>query len=54
MASRFATQSTAPLMVDSTEAPVVETALSWIGGRAIINSVNLEEGDARAPGSTRS
>ena len=43
--SRFATQSTAPLMVDSTEAPVVETALSWIGGRAVINSVNLEEGD---------
>ncbi|HUD16260.1 MAG TPA: homocysteine S-methyltransferase family protein, partial [Acidimicrobiales bacterium] len=43
--SRFATQSTAPLMVDSTEAPVVETALSWIGGRAVMNSVNLEEGD---------
>jgi 5-methyltetrahydrofolate--homocysteine methyltransferase len=46
VASRFATQSTVPLMVDSTEAPVIETALSWIGGRAIINSVNLEEGDA--------
>ena len=46
VASRFATQSTGPLMVDSTEAPVVETALSWIGGRAILNSVNLEEGDA--------
>lgn len=45
VASRFATQSTAPLVVDSTEAPVVETALSWIGGRAVINSVNLEEGD---------
>src|SRR3984885_7742866 len=45
IASRFATQSTAPLMVDSTEAPVVETALSWIGGRAVINSVNLEDGD---------
>ena len=45
VASRFATQSTVPLMVDSTEAPVVETALSWIGGRAVINSVNLEEGD---------
>jgi 5-methyltetrahydrofolate--homocysteine methyltransferase len=43
--SRFATQSTVPLVVDSTEAPVVETALSWIGGRAVINSVNLEEGD---------
>ncbi|HEV3264562.1 MAG TPA: methionine synthase [Acidimicrobiales bacterium] len=45
VASRFATQSTVPLMVDSTEAPVVETALSWIGGRAVINSVNLEDGD---------
>ncbi|MGA8369045.1 MAG: methionine synthase, partial [Acidimicrobiales bacterium] len=45
IASRFATQSTAPLLVDSTEAPVVETALSWIGGRAVINSVNLEDGD---------
>ncbi len=45
IASRFATQSTAPLMVDSTEAAVVETALAWIGGRAVINSVNLEEGD---------
>jgi 5-methyltetrahydrofolate--homocysteine methyltransferase len=45
IASRFATQSTVPLMVDSTEAPVVETALAWIGGRAVINSVNLEEGD---------
>ncbi len=45
VASRFATQSTVPLVVDSTEAPVIETALSWIGGRAVINSVNLEEGD---------
>jgi len=45
IASRFATQSTVPLVVDSTEAPVIEAALSWIGGRAVINSVNLEEGD---------
>jgi 5-methyltetrahydrofolate--homocysteine methyltransferase len=43
--SRFATQASVPLMVDSTEAPVVEAALQWIGGRAVINSVNLEEGD---------
>lgn len=46
IASRFATQSSVPLMIDSTEAPVVEAALRWIGGRPIINSVNLEEGDA--------
>ena len=43
--SRFATQSTVPLMVDTTEAPVAATALSWLGGRALLNSVNLEEGD---------
>ncbi|MEX2294597.1 MAG: methionine synthase [Acidimicrobiales bacterium] len=46
IASRFATQATVPLMIDSTEPPVVETALQWIGGRAILNSVNLEDGDA--------
>ncbi len=45
VASRFATQASVPLMVDSTEGPVVETALQWIGGRAVLNSVNLEEGD---------
>lgn len=44
IASRFATQSTVPLMIDSTEADVVETALQWIGGKAILNSVNLEDG----------
>ncbi|MET0727297.1 MAG: methionine synthase [Acidimicrobiales bacterium] len=46
VASRFATQATVPLMIDSTEPPVIETALQWIGGRAILNSVNLEDGDA--------
>jgi 5-methyltetrahydrofolate--homocysteine methyltransferase len=46
IASRFATQATVPLMIDSTEPPVIETALQWIGGRAILNSVNLEDGDA--------
>src|ERR1039458_10243708 len=43
--ARLATQSSAPLMVDTTEAPVARAALSWIGGRALLNSVNLEEGD---------
>ncbi len=46
VASRFCTQSSIPLMVDSTEGPVVRTALEWLGGRPILNSVNLEEGDA--------
>ncbi len=45
VASRLATQASVPLMVDSTEAPVVEAALMWIGGRPVLNSVNLEEGD---------
>jgi len=44
IASRFATQASVPLMIDSTEGPVVEEALRWIGGRPILNSVNLEEG----------
>jgi 5-methyltetrahydrofolate--homocysteine methyltransferase len=45
VASRFATQATLPLMVDSTEAPVIERALQHIAGKPIINSVNLEEGE---------
>ncbi|MGE3622173.1 MAG: vitamin B12 dependent-methionine synthase activation domain-containing protein, partial [Acidimicrobiia bacterium] len=44
--SRFATQATVPIMIDSTEAPVVEAALQHIGARAVLNSVNLEDGDA--------
>jgi 5-methyltetrahydrofolate--homocysteine methyltransferase len=46
VASRFATQSAVPLMLDSTEPAVIETGLQWIGGRALLNSVNLEDGDA--------
>jgi 5-methyltetrahydrofolate--homocysteine methyltransferase len=45
VARRFATQATLPLMIDSTEAPVIERALQHIAGKPIINSVNLEEGD---------
>ncbi len=45
IASRFATQSSVPLMVDSTEGPVARAALEWLGGRPVLNSVNLEEGD---------
>ena len=45
VASRLTTQASVPLMVDSTEAPVVSAALEWLGGRAVLNSVNLEEGD---------
>ncbi|MFA9444058.1 homocysteine S-methyltransferase family protein [Egicoccus sp. AB-alg6-2] len=41
---RYATQSTLPLVIDSTEIEVVEAALLRLGGRAVINSVNLEDG----------
>jgi 5-methyltetrahydrofolate--homocysteine methyltransferase len=46
--SRFNTQITAPLMIDSTEPPVIEEALQRIGGKAIVNSINLEDGEERA------
>jgi 5-methyltetrahydrofolate--homocysteine methyltransferase len=45
VASRFATQSTIPLVIDSTEPAVVEAALQRVSGRAVLNSVNLEDGD---------
>ena len=47
--SRFATQVTVPLVLDSTEPPVVEAGLQRLGGKAILNSANLEDGEA--PGS---
>ena len=43
--SRLATQSSVPIMVDTTETKVARQALTWLGGKAILNSVNLEEGD---------
>ena len=46
IAQRFATQSTAPLVLDSTEPQVMEAGLMWLGGRAILNSANLEDGFA--------
>ena len=44
VASRFATQVTLPLVVDSTEPHVIEAAFEHLGGRPILNSINLEEG----------
>jgi len=32
-------------MVDTTETKVARQALTWLGGKALLNSVNLEEGD---------
>ncbi len=44
---RFNTQITLPLMIDSTEYLVIEEALKRYAGRAIINSINLEDGEER-------
>jgi 5-methyltetrahydrofolate--homocysteine methyltransferase len=49
VAGRFATASTLPIMLDSTEPNVVEAGLEMLGGRCVINSVNYEDGDG--PGS---
>jgi 5-methyltetrahydrofolate--homocysteine methyltransferase len=45
LASRFATASTLPIVLDSTEAPVLQAGLELLGGRAVVNSVNYEDGD---------
>ena len=45
--NRMALQVRIPLVIDSTEAPVIEEALKRAGGRCIINSINLEDGEER-------
>ena len=45
VAGRYATASTLPIMLDSTEPPVIEAGLEMLGGRCIINSVNFEDGE---------
>ncbi len=45
IASRFATASTLPIMLDSTEPQVIQAGLEALGGRCVINSVNYEDGD---------
>ncbi|MFJ9835236.1 methionine synthase [Streptomyces sp. NPDC101169] len=49
LAGRFATASTLPIVLDSTEVDVIEAGLEKLGGRAVINSVNYEDG--AGPGS---
>ncbi|WP_433590446.1 methionine synthase [Nocardia sp. CA-145437] len=44
LASRLATSSTLPIMLDSTETPVLKAGLEQLGGRCAINSVNYEDG----------
>jgi 5-methyltetrahydrofolate--homocysteine methyltransferase len=45
LASRLATSSTLPIVLDSTEPAVLKAGLEHLGGRSIINSVNYEDGD---------
>ena len=45
IASRFATSSTLPIVLDSTEPAVLKAGLEHLGGRCVINSVNYEDGD---------
>ena len=45
LASRLATASTLPIVLDSTEPAVLEAGLQMLGGRAVVNSVNYEDGD---------
>ncbi|MFE6713230.1 methionine synthase [Streptomyces sp. NPDC057695] len=45
LAGRFATASTLPIVLDSTEVGVLRAGLERLGGRAVVNSVNYEDGD---------
>ena len=46
--SRLISQITLPLMIDSTEFPVIERALQRSPGKCVINSINFEDGEAKA------
>ncbi len=45
---RLNTEVQAPVMIDSTDPAAVEAALERLGGRCIVNSINLEDGEAKA------
>ena len=45
IASRFASKASVPLVLDSTETQVMEAGLQFAGGRCILNSANLEDGE---------
>ena len=46
--SRFVSSVPLPIMIDSTQLDVLEEALKFCGGRPVINSINLEDGEERA------
>jgi 5-methyltetrahydrofolate--homocysteine methyltransferase len=45
---KIATRVPAPVMIDTTEAEVLEEALKRVPGKAIVNSINLEDGEKRS------
>ena len=45
---RFTASVNSPLVIDSTETPVLEAALKLHGGKPIINSINFEDGEKHA------
>ena len=45
---RFTASVNSPLVIDSTETPVIEAALKLHGGKPIINSINFEDGEQAA------
>jgi len=47
VAARYVKDVTVPLMLDSTEAPVLEAGLERAAGKCIVNSVNLEDGEQK-------
>ncbi|MCA9637906.1 MAG: homocysteine S-methyltransferase family protein, partial [Myxococcales bacterium] len=44
---RLVSAITIPIMIDTTQVDVLEAALKLISGRPIINSINLEDGEAK-------
>jgi 5-methyltetrahydrofolate--homocysteine methyltransferase len=45
--SRYRGAISVPLVIDSTEPPVLDSSLKLYGGKAIINSINFEDGEER-------
>jgi len=53
LAHRFVRQVNAPLMLDSTQAATIEAGLKQVGGKCLINSANLEDGEEKFAGLCR-
>ena len=45
--SHYNRHITVPIMIDSTEANVIEVSLQTLGGKPIVNSINFEDGEER-------